>query len=97
MSKEKDQNKALNKTDVGGSAAKLDELKKAAKPLRLHYYNEIILQTPIGNLHMRAGSYMSSSRKIGKQHQNILVFYKGNPKKIKEHFKSLKNESTDME
>ena len=63
----------------------------------LHYYNEIILQTPIGNLHMRAGSYMSSSRKIGKQHQNILVFYKGNPKKIKEHFKSLKNESTDME
>jgi len=32
MSKET-QNNALNKTDVGGSAAKLDELKKAAKPL----------------------------------------------------------------
>ena len=63
----------------------------------LHYYNEIILQTPIGNLHMRAGAYMSNARKIGKQHQNILVFYKGNPKKIKEHFKLLKYESTDME
>lgn len=56
----------------------------------LHYYNEIILQTPIGNLHMRAGSYMSNSRKIGKQHQNILVFYKGNPKNIKNHFEKIK-------
>lgn len=56
----------------------------------LHYYNEIILQTPIGNLHMRAGAYMSNSRKIGKQHQNILVFYKGNPKNINKHFEKLK-------
>jgi 16S rRNA G966 N2-methylase RsmD len=56
----------------------------------LHYYNEIILQTPIGNLHLRAGAYMSKARKIGKQHQNILAFYKGNPKNIKKHFKKLK-------
>lgn len=58
----------------------------------LHYYNEIIIQTPIGNLHMRAGNYMNGSRKIGKQHQNILVFYKGNIKKIKQTFKSFKDE-----
>ncbi len=56
----------------------------------LNYYNEIILQTPIGNLHMRAGAYMSNARKIGKQHQNILVFYKGNPKNINKHFEKLK-------
>ena len=56
----------------------------------LHYYNEIILQTPIGNLHMRAGAYMSNARKIGKQHQNILVFYKGNPKYINNHFEKMK-------
>jgi DNA modification methylase len=56
----------------------------------LHYYNEIILQTPIGNLHMRAGAYMSNARKIGKQHQNILVFYKGNPKNINNHFEKMK-------
>jgi 16S rRNA G966 N2-methylase RsmD len=56
----------------------------------LHYYNEIILQTPIGNLHMRAGAYMSNARKVGKQHQNVLVFYKGNPKNISKHFKKLK-------
>lgn len=62
----------------------------------MNYYNDIILQTPIGNLHMRAGAYMDSSRKIGKQHQNILVFYKGNPKNIKNYFKSLKNEGEDI-
>lgn len=56
----------------------------------LHYYNEIILQTPIGNLHMRAGAYMSNARKIGKQHQNILVFYKGNPKNINNNFEKMK-------
>ena len=63
----------------------------------LSYYNEIILQTPIGNLHMRAGNYMNVTRKIGKQHQNILVFYKGKTSEIKKHFKNIKDESTDVE
>lgn len=54
------------------------------------YYNEMILATPIGNLHMRASNYMSNGRKIGKQHQNVLIFYKGNPKNIKKHFKELR-------
>lgn len=54
------------------------------------YYNEIILQTPIGNLHMRAGQYMNKNRKIGKMHQNILVFYKGDLRQIKNNFKQLK-------
>lgn len=62
-----------------------------------HYYNEIILNTPVGNLMMRAGRYMNQNRKVGKQHQNILVFYKGNPNNIKKHFKKLKDESSDME
>jgi 16S rRNA G966 N2-methylase RsmD len=56
----------------------------------LHYYNEMILQTPVGNLMMRAGRYMNQNRKIGKQHQNILIFYKGNPENINKHFKKLK-------
>ena len=55
-----------------------------------YYYNEIILSTPVGNLHMRAGNYMSGSRKIGKQQQNVLVFYKGTIKNIKKEFKKLK-------
>lgn len=56
-----------------------------------NYYNEIILQTPVGNLMMRAGRYMNQNRKIGKQHQNVLVFYKGNPKNIGKHFNKLKD------
>ena len=62
-----------------------------------HYYNEIILNTPVGNLMMRAGRYMNQNRKVGKQHQNILVFYKGNPNNIKKHFKKIKDESRDVE
>src|SRR5574344_883857 len=58
-----------------------------------NYYNEIILQTPVGNLMMRAGRYMNQNRKVGKQHQNVLVFYKGNPKNISKHFNKLKDGS----
>jgi DNA modification methylase len=61
-----------------------------------HYYNEIILYTPVGNLMMRAGRYMNQNRKIGKQHQNVLVFYKGNPSNIKKNFNKIKDESRDI-
>ena len=49
----------------------------------LHYYNELVLVTPAGTLPLRAGKIMDSSRKIGKQHQNVLVFYKGDIRNIK--------------
>jgi len=55
----------------------------------LHLYNEIILVNMIGSLAMRAGKQFNNSRKIGKQHQNVLVFYKGDPKKIKENYHEL--------
>jgi DNA modification methylase len=45
------------------------------------YYNEIILVTQLGSLIIRVGKQFSTSRKIGKTHQNILVFVKGDPKK----------------
>lgn len=54
------------------------------------YYNEIILKTPIGNLFMRAGRYMDRNRKVGKQHQNVLVFYKGNIKNIAKNYPKLR-------
>ena len=52
-------------------------------------YNEMILVNMVGNLQMRVGKYFNSSRKIGKQHQNVLVFYKGNPKNIKANYPEL--------
>ena len=43
----------------------------------LRYYDEIILENNIGSLPIRAPKYFDQSRKIGRHHQNILVFYKG--------------------
>lgn len=46
----------------------------------LDFYNEIILVTAAGSLPIRAGKQFTSTRKIGKTHQNVLIFAKGNPK-----------------
>lgn len=43
------------------------------------YYNEAILVTAIGSLPIRVGRQFESGRKLGKTHQNVLVFCKGNP------------------
>jgi len=40
-------------------------------------YNEAILVTAVGSLSIRAGRQFSSGRKLGKTHQNVLVFVKG--------------------
>jgi DNA modification methylase len=56
----------------------------------LEYYNEAILLTAIGSLPIRAGKQFSAGRKLGKAHQNILVFYKGNDHKdIKDAFPEM--------
>ena len=47
-------------------------------------YNEAILVTAVGSLPIRVGKQFASGRKLGKTHQNILVFVKGNPKKATE-------------
>jgi 16S rRNA G966 N2-methylase RsmD len=60
-------------------------------------YNEIILVNMVGSLAIRAGKQFNSGRKVGKQHQNVLVFYKGNPKNIKQHFKPLDFSSIETE
>ena len=52
----------------------------------LHYYNEIILITSAGSLPMRTGRQFQTSRKVGKTHQNALVFFKGTTEAIAEQF-----------
>ena len=44
------------------------------------FYNEIVLVNSAGTLPLRAGKAMRASRKIGKMHQNIMIFVKGDPK-----------------
>lgn len=58
----------------------------------LHYYNEIIMYNDTGNLAITSGNYMNKARKVGRQHQNILVFYKGDITHIKDKFKPLSEE-----
>lgn len=52
-------------------------------------YNEMILVNAVGTLAIRVGKQFSAGRKVGKQHQNVLVFYKGNPKNIKQNYPEL--------
>lgn len=50
----------------------------------LSYYNETILVTAAGSLPVRAGKQFSATRKVGKTHQNVLVFLKGDARKAVE-------------
>jgi hypothetical protein len=54
---------------------------EAFRQAGLHYYNEAILVTAVGSLPVRAGRQFAASRKLGKTHQNVLVFVKGDGKK----------------
>ncbi len=55
----------------------------------MNLYNEIILINVAGSLPIRVGRQFEAGRKVGKMHQNVLVFYKGDPKKIKENFPQI--------
>jgi DNA modification methylase len=69
---------------------------KAFRDAGLSYYNEMILVTTIGSLAMRVANQFNNSRKIGKQHQNVLVFYKGDLKRIKEYYPELDLSHDDL-
>jgi hypothetical protein len=47
-------------------------------------YNEAILVTPVGSLPIRVGAQFTAARKLGKAHQNVLVFCKGDPRRATE-------------
>jgi DNA modification methylase len=53
------------------------------------FYNEIILVNVAGSLPIRAGRQFNGGRKVGKMHQNVLVFYKGDPKQIGANYPEL--------
>lgn len=61
-------------------------------------YNNIKLLTPIGTAQIRASKYMQY-RKTAHVYQDVLVFYKGNPKSIKEIYPIIEVEdvSENME
>jgi ParB-like chromosome segregation protein Spo0J len=50
----------------------------------LEFYNEAILVTAAGSLPIRAGKQFEATRKLGKTHQQVLVFLKGDAKRAVE-------------
>ncbi len=48
------------------------------------FYNEAVLVTPAGSLPIRVGKQFEASRKLGKTHQNVLVYCKGDPRRAAE-------------
>lgn len=52
------------------------------------YYNEMILVNAVGTLRLRVKRQMRG-RKVGRMHQNVLVFYKGDISAIKNEYPEL--------
>jgi len=48
------------------------------------FYNDAILVTAVGSLPIRVGRQFEASRKLGRTHQNVLVFCKGDPRRATE-------------
>lgn len=76
----------------------VDDIKSIFTNNGMCLYNELILVEPIAFGAIRAGGNMIS-RKITKCHQNVLVFYKGDTKEIKNIFPKIEVncESTDFQ
>lgn len=74
--------------DFGG------DVKRIFKEAGAYLYNELILIEMSSSVALRAQKYMES-RKVAKMHQNVLVFYKGDPTQIRNEFPPI--EITDDE
>lgn len=63
----------------------VSDIKQIFRKAGMHLYNEAILVDPLSNKRLAANVHMKT-RKLIKTHQNVLVFYKGNPQVIKDNF-----------
>jgi hypothetical protein len=70
---------------------------QAFRDAGLEYYNEAILVTAVGSLPIRAGRQFQAGRKLGKTHQNILVFVKGNAKQATQAIGDVEFGDTEVE
>nr|DAT06046.1 MAG TPA: Putative modification methylase [Caudoviricetes sp.] len=68
--------------DFGG------DIKRIFRECGAHLYNELILIEMSSSVALRAKKYMES-RKVAKMHQNILVFFKGDPTNIRTEFPAI--------
>lgn len=70
-----------NYRDGGGFVRDLVGLTvRAMEAAGARYYNDMVLVTPAGSLPIRAGRQFRSTRKVGRTHQYVLNFVKGDPR-----------------
>lgn len=72
---------ARQKTDGGAYYGIIPDTIRAFEEAGLRYYDEMVLVTQIAAKALTVAEGFVKSRKIGKVHQNILVFVKGDPAK----------------
>lgn len=72
------------------------DVKRIFRDAGMCLYNEAVLVEPIGTLPQRAANGMRT-RKLGKCHQNVLVFYKGDTKQINKIYPALEFDIADLE
>ena len=75
----------------------IHETVRAFEDAGAHLYNEAILVSPVGSLAVRVSRMFTSSRKLGKTHQQVLIFVKGNPKKATEACGAVEVEPVPIE
>lgn len=68
-----------------------DYTKECFENAGLHFYNEMILYTQLCSAPIRAAQQFKN-RKVVKVHQNILVYYKGDPQNIKTNYTNIESE-----
>ena len=64
----------------------LSDMKKAFIEAGVGLYNEFVLVEQIATAAVRARKQFNAARKNAKCHQNVLVFFKGDPKTIKDGY-----------
>lgn len=69
---------------------------RAMEDAGARYYNDQILVTPAGSLPIRTRKQFESSRKVGRRHQYILTFVKGDPRKATERIGAVQLSGLDL-
>jgi len=67
----------------GAYAGLVPETIRIMQSAGFQYYNELILINSAGTVPIRVTKSMNAGRKVGRVHQNVLVFFKGDPGNIK--------------
>lgn len=84
----------LRNLQTGGYLGFVPFIIRSFESAGMIFYNDIILIDKIGTAPVRGSAYFKT-KKIARVHQNVLIFYKGNVKKIKQNFKEIKKEEND--